>query len=255
MKRQVLKNCFTERWIAHRGFYNEKIAENSLRAFRHAVDCGYYMELDVQLSKDGKVVVFHDDFLDRMVCGKRGETMPLKDYTYDELQKFVLSGHDQDRVPLFEDVLAYTESSTVIVEIKNRTLTEQAGELEQKTLEILKKYHGNFAVQSFNPFAVDFFTKHAPEFTRGLLINRERFDQYPTDEMAALVKMMIGDTEKRIDFIDCATDECECEISSSRDPRLGLISYTVISQEIMDKLEPLTDNLIFEGFIPREKQR
>lgn len=71
--------------FAHRGLHTEdkRVPENSLEAFRLAAEAGYGIELDVQLSKDGRVVVFHDDTLDR-VCGVRGR---VDDYKYDELKK------------------------------------------------------------------------------------------------------------------------------------------------------------------------
>jgi len=72
------KAPFMGRNFAHRGLHSEDktVPENSLEAFRQARDAGYGMELDVQLSKDGEVVVFHDDTLER-ICGvKRSSSLP-----------------------------------------------------------------------------------------------------------------------------------------------------------------------------------
>ena len=64
--RADLDLVFTD--FAHRGLWNETLPENSMGAFENAVAHGYGIELDVHLSSDGKVMVFHDDTLTRM-CG------------------------------------------------------------------------------------------------------------------------------------------------------------------------------------------
>ena len=99
---------------AHRGLHNEKRAENSMSAFEAAVDGGYGIELDVRLSKDGKLVVFHDDTLDR-VCGREGRVI---DFTAAELSTFKLNGTD-DGIPLFSDVLKLIDGKVpLLVEIR-----------------------------------------------------------------------------------------------------------------------------------------
>ena len=84
---------FENKYYAHRGFHSEdcSVPENSLAAFRAAVERGYGVELDVQLSKDGHVMVFHDDTLKRM-CGVEGK---IWDYTLEELRAFRLKGTDE----------------------------------------------------------------------------------------------------------------------------------------------------------------
>ena len=160
---------------AHRGLHekDKSVPENSLAAFRAAREAGYGAELDVQLSKDGQVVVFHDDTLDR-VCG----TIPapeglingkgdLKDYTYEELHKMSLCG-TRETIPLFTDVLdAFYGGGPLIVELKN--VWKDNRELCEKTWEILKGYKGVFCVESFSPAIVHWFRKHAPEVFRGQL--------------------------------------------------------------------------------------
>ena len=58
--------------FAHRGLWDEGLPENSLGAFRAAAEAGFAIELDIQLSSDGEVMVFHDYTLDR-VCGRAGK--------------------------------------------------------------------------------------------------------------------------------------------------------------------------------------
>ena len=88
--------------FAHRGLFtpDQSIPENSMAAFTHAIRHGYGIELDIQLTKDKQVVVFHDHTLTRM-CGI---DLPVCEMTYEELQKFSLL-HTEEKIPLFEDVL------------------------------------------------------------------------------------------------------------------------------------------------------
>ena len=137
----------------HRGAYDNGagIPENSIPAFRIASDLGVGVELDVQLSRDGQVVVFHDDNLKR-VCGVDASVDSLD---YEELQKLRLLGTDF-RIPLFSEVLEVLSSSRapVVVEIKSGKNND---ELCQKTLELLKNSDVRYCVESFNPFIVRWF--------------------------------------------------------------------------------------------------
>lgn len=158
---------FTGWNYAHRGLHDREktIPENSLRAFKLAAENGYGIELDVHLSKDGKVFVFHDDTLNR-VCGVEGRA---EDKTYDELSKLKLCGND-DTIPLFSDVLkAIKGCGPLIVEIK---AGKHNDELCRKTYELLKDYKGDYCVESFHPMVMRWFKKHAPEVIRGQLATR-----------------------------------------------------------------------------------
>lgn len=154
---------FKGKSYAHRGLHDDEIPENSLWAFREARKNNYGVELDVQMTKDGQLVVFHDGFLDRM-CGVNGN---LRDYTFDELQEFRLK-NTEERIPLFSDVLETLDGMDLICEIKgdngikNYTLCE-------KTYDMLMTYKGKFCVESFSPFLVGWFKKNHPEIIRGQL--------------------------------------------------------------------------------------
>jgi glycerophosphoryl diester phosphodiesterase len=161
------KEPFYGRNFAHRGLHSEDrtVPENSLAAFRLAVEAGYGMELDVQLSKDGKVVVFHDDTLDR-VCGVHARVDELD---YSELSKLRLCGSDES-IPLFSEVLELVEGKEpIIVELKTGKRNK---ELCEKTHGLLKAYKGKTCIESFNPFIVMWFGIHSPELLRGQLSQR-----------------------------------------------------------------------------------
>lgn len=168
---------FTGRNFAHRGLHSrdKSVPENSLEAFRLAAEAGYGVELDVQLSKDGYVVVFHDDTLNR-VCGVDAKVC---DKTYSELSRMKLCGSDQT-IPLFTDVLEVIGGrGPIICELKTG---KRNRELCEKTLKILSSYPGEVCIESFNPMIVAWFRVHAKNMVRGQLAN-------PTKDYAGEVNL------------------------------------------------------------------
>ncbi len=158
------KAPFLGRNFAHRGLHSEdqSVPENSLKAFALAAEAGYGMELDVQLSKDGQVVVFHDDTLDR-VCGVARRVDELD---YAELKELPLFG-TAERMPLFSEVLALVGGRTpLIVELKSGL---RNNELCEKTYDLLRTYPGAYCIESFHPMIVAWFRFNAPTVLRGQL--------------------------------------------------------------------------------------
>ncbi len=150
--------------FAHRGLHSrdKSVPENSLTAFRLAARAGYGIELDVHLSRDGQVVVFHDDDLKR-VCGVEG---CVEDYSYEQLRQFSLCG-TQERIPLLSQALEVIRGrGPIILEVKTGRRNR---ELCRKTLELLNSYRGSVCVESFNPFVVAWFRFHARDMLRGQL--------------------------------------------------------------------------------------
>ncbi|MBR3475116.1 MAG: glycerophosphodiester phosphodiesterase [Oscillospiraceae bacterium] len=167
-KRQ--KAPFFGRNFAHRGLHSrdKSVPENSLEAFRLAAEAGYGAELDVQLSKDGQVVVFHDDTLDR-VCGVHGR---VDEFTFEQLQTMRLCGTEH-RIPLFSEVLRVVGGrGPLIVELKTGRRNR---ELCKKTYALLQSYRGEACVESFDPRIVAWFRFHGRDLVRGQLAA-------PTDE-------------------------------------------------------------------------
>ena len=154
--------------IAHRGvFDNKKVPENSIKAFKDAISKKYIIELDVHLTKDGKVVVFHDDTLKRMT-NKNGN---IKDYTFEELRKTKLLSTNYT-IPSFEEVLDLVNGKVpLLIELKYDVKKHK---LEKKMIEILDDYKGEYAIQSFNPSIVRYFKVHRANIIRGLLVSSKR---------------------------------------------------------------------------------
>lgn len=152
---------------AHRGLHseNQKIKENSIEAFRLAVEKGYGAELDVQLTKDGQVVVYHDDSLLRL----ENDNRLVSGCTLEELREYQL--------PLLTEVLELAAGKVeLIVELKHVPFA-QIKPFCQKVYEVLEAYEGTYCIESFNPFVVAWFKKHAPNVTRGQLVQPAK--EYP----------------------------------------------------------------------------
>ena len=111
-----VRNSIKGKYYAHRGLHDGEagIPENTMAAFRRAVDAGFGIELDVQLTKDEEVVVFHDFDLKR-VCSAEGE---ISDFTYEQLQRFAICG-TQERIPRLSDVLKLVQGRVpLLIELK-----------------------------------------------------------------------------------------------------------------------------------------
>lgn len=150
---------------AHRGLWNDKIAENSLMAFAYAVRRGYGIELDVQLSKDKQVMVFHDANLKRM-CGVHRR---VSDLTCAELKALRLAGTDQS-IPTLAEVLSLVKGKVpLMIEVKG----EQADTaLCVRLTRLLDSYGGPFCVISFSPLILNWFKNYRPCYARGQLVTK-----------------------------------------------------------------------------------
>lgn len=152
---------------AHRGLHNKEngVPENSLKAFSLAASCGFGMELDLQLTKDRRVVVHHDHSLAR-TCG---EDRLVSDLTLEALGQYRLFG-TEEKIPLFSQVLQLVDGRTpLIVELKGYNDPEVLCPLVMQELD---GYQGLYCIESFDPRIVRWFRKNRPEIIRGQLMER-----------------------------------------------------------------------------------
>ena len=147
---------------AHRGLHGGSVPENSLAAFERACEKGFGIELDIQLSRDGEVMVFHDYSLARMTgCDKK-----LCDLNASELSRLSLAGTNQT-IPTFSRVLELVGGRVpILVELKGENLDTS---LCKKAAELLKAYGGDYCIESFNPLLVRNIKKYLPDAFCGLL--------------------------------------------------------------------------------------
>ena len=161
------KKPFLGRTFAHRGLYTEDqlIPENSLAAFEAAAQAEYGIELDIQLTKDGKIVVFHDHDLSRM-CGVPAR---IDELGAEELRAYTLATSGE-KIPLFSEVLSLVDGRVpLLVELKSAGARNVV--LCQKAVQLLSGYHGTYCVESFDPRIVRWFRKFAPWILRGQLVS------------------------------------------------------------------------------------
>jgi len=149
--------------FAHRGLHGAEIPENSLSAFAYAKQSGYGVELDVQLTRDKQVVVFHDPDLKRM-CGVDKKVNEL---TYAELKQYRL-GTSSQGIPLLSEVLELLVDVPVICELKPHNGNTNTEICEYVCREIAQ-YAGEVWIESFSPFIVRWFKKNRPDIIRGQL--------------------------------------------------------------------------------------
>ena len=148
---------------AHRGLHNENRPENSMAAFRAALEHGYGIELDVHLLKDGNLAVIHDSDLKR-TTGAEGK---IEDLTTQQLSLYHLEGTDQT-IPTFREVLdLYDGKAPLIVELKS--VGKNAAALTQAACQMLESYQGVYCLESFDPRCVRWLRKHRPQLIRGQL--------------------------------------------------------------------------------------
>ena len=149
---------------AHRGLHGGEDPENSMGAFRNAVSYGCGIELDVRLSADGEVVVFHDDNLKR-VCGIARAVNTL---TASDLAGISLMGTEHT-VPRLKDVLRLVDGVVpLLIELKGE---DKNTALCDKLFPMLDNYSGAFCIESFNPLLLKYVKEHRPAYIRGQLVD------------------------------------------------------------------------------------
>lgn len=231
-----------DKYIAHRGFHDNQNPENSLGAFKNAIENNYAIELDVHEISDGTLVVFHDELLSR-VTGKDGYVKNLKK---DELSNYKLMGTDFS-IPTFKDVLDFVNGKVpLLIEIKNNG---KVGSLEKKLLEMLKDYKGEYAVQSFNPYSIEWFKINAPTIKRGLLSSYFKGENLSFIKKIILKKLFLFKKAKP-DFISY-----DCRYLPNRfvnrHKDTMVLAWTVKSQSQYLEVVKYCDNIIFENFTPK----
>ena len=235
-------------YYAHRGLFDNRSAapENSLAAFRLAVESGYGIELDVQLSKDDIPVVFHDATLKRM-CGVDGHVW---DYTLAELQQMKLASSDET-IPTFADVLDTIAGKVpLIVEYKLDRVQTKVCELGNELLNAyVEKYHGVYCIESFHPLALIWYRKNRPDIIRGQLSeefwkNEAQKGQYYLVLLACLVTNVVT----RPDFISYRHSDYK-NLSRRICRALGALSvaYTIKSVDDYEKIKGQFDLFIFDS--------
>lgn len=226
---------------AHRGLHDGEKPENSMAAFRAALEKGYGIELDIHLLKDGNLAVMHDSSLKRTA----GFDIPIEDLTTEDLAKFRLKGSDEP-IPLFQQVLdLFGGKAPLIVELKAVGTNHAA--LCKAACDMLDKYDGPYCMESFDPRCLMWLKKNRPDILRGQL--SENYLKGGKSPLPKVLQWILGNNLMnfltRPDFIayHFQTRKTFSNWLCRKVWRMRSVSWTLISQEEYD-------TAILEGWIP-----
>ncbi len=223
--------------IAHRGLWGGKFVENSISAYQNAVLHGYPIEIDVYLTKDGHLVSFHDEKLDRMT----GVSGFVHEKTLSQLKALKLFNTNES-IPTLDEVLTLTENKVpLLIEIK----PQPDKTVVNKLVDRLKRYNGEFAIQSFNPFYINRVRKLAPNFIRGVLSNPLHKGNQNALKKWVVRKMPLNFIVKP-DFLSIYHGA----LPLKKHKRKPILAWTITSKQIEENARKHADNIIFENYIP-----
>lgn len=239
--REVLKG----RFIAHRGLHGllDNTPENSLNAFKRAVELGFAIEIDIHLTRDGQVVVFHDDTLNR-VCGVDGK---VEEKTLAELKQLRLLGTDCE-IPTLQECLDVVNGKVPLL-IEFKCVSLKCDALCRAADKILINYNGKYLIQSFYPTVLRWYKKHRSDICRGQLSTPFKGEAFYKRLSGALLLNFLG----RPDFVSYEHKYSDYFFFKLV-KKLGAfpVGWTFQSQSDLDNAKLNFDAYIFENFMPKE---
>ncbi len=248
----TLPAAFLNRPITHRGLHDvtDGRPENSVEAIQAAVDTGYGIEIDLQMSQDGTAMVFHDYHLARLTA----ETGPVAQRSAADLKAISLTGGEAG-IPTLDEVLAIVDGKVpLLIEIKDQDgqMGPNVGPLEEATATALKSYNGDVAVMSFNPHAVIAFGNAAPEIPRGITTSAFVYADW------APVAPHVCDRLRDIPDYDrtgaCfisheAPDLTRPRVADLKAQGATILCWTIKSAAAEAEARKVADNITFEGYL------
>ena len=239
----------TARPIAHRGLHDlaKGVVENTASAFAAAIAGGFAIECDLQLTKDGEAVVFHDEQLDRLT----ESTGMMKDLTAAEMKSLAIR-HSRDRVQTLRELLDQVQGRVpLIIELKSHWDGDER--LAERALAVLKNYQGPCCLMSFDPDLIAAVRRLSPETIRGIVAERA-FDPYydalPREKQVEL-RTFSHVARTRPDFVSFSFEELPwAPISALRAKGMPVIAWTIRSAAEARQALRHCDQITFEGFLP-----
>jgi len=241
----------TQRPVAHRGLHDASagVMENTPSAVKAAISYGFAIEVDLQVSKDGEAMVFHDATLDRLTTSK-GKVL---DRTAKQLKR-VNFKETKDRMWTLSDLLQLVRGVVpLVIEIKSPR--GDVGPLESRVAEVLSTYNGPACVMSFNPHSIITLKTLAPALVRGLVAGR--FADIPA--WAHLSEKERFNRRHLLYCFEADADFIAYHVKALPAPapwvartllRKPLLSWTVRSEQDQRTVKRWADQMIFEGFVP-----
>ena len=232
---------------AHRGLHGKGIPENSMAAFRAALDHGFGIEFDLHLLKDGNIAVIHDSLLKR-TTGAEGR---IEDLTTEDLKNYRLEG-TEEAIPTFRELLdLYAGKAPLIVELK--PVNGNHAKLAETVCNMLQDYPGVYCIESFDPRCVAWLKKNRPQIIRGQLSeNFFRSDPKMSLPLKLMLSTLVDNLVTRPDFVAYKfADRKNLSVFLCRKLfKLQGVTWTLRSKEDYDTAVKEGWLPIFENFIP-----
>lgn len=241
----------TERPIAHRGLHDSAAGrfENTISAAEAAIAGGFAIECDIQLSRDGEAVVFHDHDLDRLTQ----DSGPVRERDAASLGRLAIGG-SQDRIPMLTAFLDHIADRTpLVVEVKSRHDGDER--LARRFVEVMQGRRERVAAKSFDPAIVTLLRRIAPHIPRGIVAqstygDRERETLGP-DRVRSMTDLLHWD-DTMPDFLSWRGADLPAA-APFLGRRLGgvpLMAWTIRTREEASRVAAFADQIVFEGFLP-----
>ena len=248
----ALPEGFVRLPLAHRALHDiaDGRPENSRAAIRAAINFGYGIEIDVQMSSDGQAMVFHDYDLSRLTFAKG----PVRLRSVADLCALTLRGDETQTIPTLPDVLDLVAGQIpVLIEIKDQdgAMGTDVGPLEAAVARALVDYQGDAAVMSFNPNSVAAFGQLAPDVPRGLTTSSYELADWPLNAATCKRLREIPDFDSvGATFISHeATDLDRPRVTTLRAAGVPVLCWTVRSAVQEAEVRQRADNITFEGYL------
>jgi glycerophosphoryl diester phosphodiesterase len=238
--------------IAHRALHDVAQArpENSRAAILAAMTHGYAIETDVQISAEGRAVVFHDEDLGRLTA----EHGPIAARPMAELARIALLGSNET-IPSLREILALIAGRVpLLIEIKDQTgvMGQSDGQLEASLAQDLAGYRGDVAVMSFNPHCVAQMARLLPQVSRGLTTSAyDAADWAPLPAAVGNILRDIPDYDQvEASFISHeAADLARPRVAALRRQGADILCWTIKSAEEEALAREYAQNITFEGYL------
>lgn len=238
-KEQFNNDCkwLFKKKLFHRGkFDNINVYENTIEAYKAAMDLKAPFEFDVQLTNDQQVICFHDTTLKRLFNRERD----VSDISYKRINKL----RDDLKVPLLKDVLKLVDGKVeLMIELKN-TKRKLNKILVEKVAELLKDYNGKYVIVSFNPFLLSAYKSLDKEAYIGRILseNTNGFVE------KLIIKNNLFNFIAKPDFISYDIKNFNVEkINKFKKKDYKIVGWSLKEKEMEKDLKKYYDNFIIEG--------
>lgn len=234
--------------IAHRGVFGEKVPENSLAAFKQAVKAKLPIEFDVTALADGTPVIFHDEKMARMT-GRDGFISSL---SLSDISDFRLQG-TKEKIPTLAEALEVIDGKVpILIEIKNYG---KVGPFEKSVWKVLQNYNGEYAIESFNPYSIEWFKINAPKVKRGQLASFFDDKEIIGAKRFFLKRLLLNKKVSEPNFIVYKAENLPNKYVKKYYGVVPVLAFTIRSEEEELKIKGCADNFIFDSYTPTALQK